>query len=226
MTNTTTPTWLTTDADVALAAYRAADIGGKNRMRTAFRDAIGAAVVRAASGDVAALADAAAYVAIVESFGPADRPAVVVDYAARIADRRASLVAALAAIDAGTVIMPDGVDAPTVPADGWPTDGTVDAAFVRSATTIGGRKNGRGDVPAYVARVMAACDAPTDGWTATRLHAAWTADIGGDDYPASGPSVGAIGAAFVRVIDGADGTDDYGWTVETNAAGTRVAVAG
>lgn len=213
MTTITTPT---PDATM-VAAYAAASVGEKNRMRSAIGDAIGAAVVAASMGDTDALARAATLVATRDAFGPAtpDRPAV--DYGMALANRRATLVAALAAIRAGDYVLPDGA---TVNGDIPWLSGTPDAAMVRDYATVTGRKNGRGAVVPFIVAALATGSGPM---TASDIHNAWSAVGATDDYPTAGPSVGAIGAAFMRVLNGADGADDYGFDVTTNATGTRVA---
>lgn len=195
------------------ATYAAATVGEKNRMRTAIGDAIDAAV---RSGD---FASATALVAIRDTFGPAAKSTPAVDYVGLFADMRATYAAAIARIDAGDVVVPDGV---TVPDMSDLSSGVADDARVTALVTVTGRKSGKGRVVPFIVAALATSDGPM---SASDIHNAWTAVGASDDYPTEGPSVGAIGAAFARRMDtDRDDTDDYGFDVTTNAAGTRVAV--
>jgi hypothetical protein len=96
----------------------------------------------------------------------------------------------LAAIESGTVTLPDGVDMPT---DVDLSAGTVDPKAVARFTTIAGRKSGRGNVADFIASVVT--DTPQ---TIAAIRAAWSAS---EDYPTAPPSPGAIGACLDRDDD-------------------------
>jgi len=172
----------------ATRAYADADAAEKARIR-AYADA----AIRDAIRD-ANLSDAMEWTAARDAMRTEKAP-VVRDYGRDIADMRATLVAAVAAIDAGAFVMPDGATAPVVDDIDF-SAGTVDAATVTRLTTVSGRKAGRGDVASYVATV---CDAPM---TIAQLRAAHVDGI--DGYPVDPPSAGALGAYANRI----DGDDD------------------
>lgn len=191
-TTTTTPAFDGMTADDVTTAYRAADVSGKAAYRAAIGDAIDAAI---RAGDIVA---AGTYVAFRDAMTTAPKSTVTVDYAARIADMRATLVAAIDAIDAGRAILPDGVPMPVGPVS---IAGTVDAASVVRMTTVTGRKSGRGNVIDYVSGIMADASGPM---TIADIRSAWSAT---SDYPTSAPSAGAIGAAFDRIDAGTADAD-------------------
>ena len=200
--NTSTPAVTTDDI---VTAYRAADTSGKAYMRNYADAALHAAI---GAGDLVAAQ------AIIADTTAMRTPAAVVrtvDYAALIADRRAVLVAAVAAIDAGQVTLPDGVTLTDLPDD---YAATVDMSEVTRLTTFSGRKSGRGDVAAYVAGSVEASGA------ASGTHLT-VADIRrtfrNDDYADAAPSAGAV-AAYLNRVDAGDATCDAG-TVGTNSAG-------
>lgn len=186
-----------TSAESTIAAYEAADRGGKARIRaTLNRDLL----------DAMKSGDSTTAFAIVEVVKQLDAHAAKpstpeVDYVARIADLRASLMAAVHAIDDGQVIMPSGVSCPEyVPSE--IAGGTPDEALVKRLVTVTGRKAGRGNVADWVASVVT--DEPA---TIATLRARWTAT---DDYPKAAPSAGAIAAMLDR------GGDDRFEEVELN----------
>jgi hypothetical protein len=185
MTNATTVTidFATATTDDIAAAYVAATPSEKSAMRTAATDAITAAVV---AGDVEA---AQRCVAARDAMVAAKSTTPVVDYAARIADHRATLVAAITAIDGGNYTLPDGVSCDV---------STVDfaagvAGDVSRFVAVSGRKSGRGNVADYIAATLG--DTPM---TIAGLRAGW---VSSDDYPTAPPSSGAIGACLLRDDD-------------------------
>jgi hypothetical protein len=194
MTETTTTPVVTitgvsfTTPDAIVAHYS----GLTPSEKAAFRAATATALTDAVRTRAYDVADIVANVTLVTP-----KTTVEVDYVGTIATRRASLVAAIALIDAGHVVMPSGVTAPTfdVTSDVF-TMATPAMADVDAFRTMSGRKSGRGNVIAYVESVVT--DVPM---TVAELRAAWTPST---DYPTAPPSAGAIGAAFTRVTDGAD----------------------
>lgn len=212
MTNTTTATDITTDAgrDAVVVAYRAADVSGKSYMRAYAASARDAAIV---AGDVVAA------VAVIDTMTAMMAPVtrtVAVDYATTVANRRASLVAAIAAIDAGDLVMPSGVSVPVMTDDDF-AGGVPVASDVTRFVTVSGRKSGRGDIPAYVSDALSAM--------ASDVTTARVSDIrkfGNDDYAAGAASAGAVAAYFDRCIAGTDAAPD-GWVIGTDAHGTKSA---
>lgn len=200
-TNVTTTTTTTTEA--AVAAYHAATGAEKVRIRNAAQTAANEAMLAADAVTAMAWLEAMKAMTVTTS-------TVEVDYVARIADHRATLVAAIARIDEGDVTMPSGVEVPSYEAadvmDGTPgsTDGLV---------RITGRKAGRGSVADWVASVVT-----DEAATVAQLRARWTAT---DDYPKSAPSAGAIAAMLDR-LDG--GAHELGFA-EINLNGKRGVVS-
>lgn len=183
---------ITTDPATIAANYVAADTGEKARMRVAIGHDIDAAVRATDFGAATVLVGFRDVMVAPKSTvsGP--------DYVAAIADRRADLVAAIAAIDAGNFTLPEGVSLPDGDHDF--TGGTTDPKSVARFATIGGRKSGRGDVAGYVDSVLG-----DDPMTIKDMRAAWVAS---EDYPKAPPSHGAIAAMLDR-----DGGAEVGITV-------------
>lgn len=204
MSITTAFSATTVASDVA-TTYAIANVTDKAAMRAAIAVAITSAIRVDRDID---LADhytnlQAAMVAVTKS------TVAPVDYAAKVADLRATLLAAVTMIDAGTYVMPSGVDRPFGPID---INGTVDTKLATKLSTVTGRKSGGGNVANYVASVVT--DAPQK---VSALRAAWTPST---DYPSAAPSAGAIGAMLDRMTLDSDMP-----FVEVTVDGTRAVVA-
>lgn len=197
------------DADAIVAHYATLDSSGKGKFRATVTATMTAALTRMTDGAPDPDIATATTLASINLSTPKASPSV--DYVARVADLRATLVAAVDAIDAGDFTLPEGVSMPDAITGDFRTGGTVDASAVARMVTVTGRKSGRGNVADFVASVVT--DTPR---TIAELRAAWSPSA---DYPTSAPSAGAIGAMFDRV-DG--GTDDFA-VVDIN--GVRGAVA-
>jgi hypothetical protein len=193
MTNTiATIDFYTTDAATIADAYAAADAPGKARMRAAAEKAMTDAIGRAATDPAGAMADAMAAKAARDAM-VTEKAASVIDYAAMVADHRATLVRAIAMIDNGDFTMPEGVDASA--AEGWiDRVGVANEKAAAAMTVVRGRKAGRGAVIDYIDSVLG--DAPMTISDIRKAH------VPTADYPTNPPSAGAIGAAFDRIDDG------------------------
>lgn len=170
------------------AAYQAADQATKAHMRATVAADMVAAI---GAGD---LATAQQLVAIQAELKAARPEKTGPDYAAAIRDLRASLLAAVSAIELGEAILPEGVDFDQSTVD-FDESAHVDVKLVTRLITVAGRKAGRGSVDDYVFEALTRLDGPA---TITQLSAAWVAS---EDYPKSAPSTGAIGAAIKRGSD-------------------------
>lgn len=189
MTNTTTTTTIdfgTITTDAAAAIYADADNATKARLRA---DADAAVRDYIMADDYAAAKNAAT---VRDTFKTAPK-STEVDYAQLVADHYATLKAAVEAMDLGHYTLPEGVDADA--ADGW-ADKVGVAGSTDHLIVVKGRKAGRGAVVAWIESVVD--DTPTK---IADLRKRWVPTT---DYPKSAPSAGAIGAAFNRVMDGAD----------------------
>jgi hypothetical protein len=193
MTTTTTQHVFTTEA------YLAADKKGKAALRAAIAPAIVALIQ---SGD---LAGAQALCDVQASFKSAKPAAAPVNWLDALSDRAATLRAALAAIEARTVTLPEDA----VVGEGPFSAGTADEAEVARLVTFTARKSTRGHVLPWIESVLG--DAPM---TIAQMRAAWVPTA---EYPTDGPSTGAIGAALKRVAEGAEA--DFEVVVHEGATG-------
>lgn len=194
MTTSTFVFDLSATLESAAAAYAAADQSGKAHLRS---DRVAAMTAAVKSGNIELamhLADLEPALSVPKSSTPA------VDYVTVVANLRATLVQALAAIDnRDGIVLPEGV---TVD---WPEElptGTADMTAARKLVTLSGRKSGRGNVAAYVDSVLG-----DDPMTVAQLRGAWVAS---EDYPNEPPTSGAIAAMLDR-----DGGTDLGFAVTT-----------
>jgi hypothetical protein len=172
--------------DDAVAAYHAASVGEKSRMRTAVTDAAMAAVM---SGDM----ELAAHYGTIRNALSAAKPATPsVDYAAVASDMAATYEAAAKSLRDG-IDFGDTIVRATMP-------GTADDATVAKLTTIRTRaaRSANGTVAAFIAAHVT--DTPRT--IAELLNAA------GVDA-AYRPSSGAIGACLVRVANGTEEVDGF-----------------
>lgn len=203
MSNTTTTTrTMPTTPDAAIADYAAGDRAAKSAIRAHAERMVSDAV--RASDMVGAIAWQSA-----RDTMATERAASVVDYAAIVNNYAATLACALSNVTNVGIVAPDGNTYAAVVADGVADESRA----ARMVPTF--RKSGRGNVAEYVDRVLG----DDDAMTATDVHNAWStdgdfADIGYADGP---PSVGAIGAFFMR--DGDTGPSCIGATVDMT--GTR-----
>lgn len=201
--------------DTIVADYRSADRSEKARLRATVDAALADTlrVVPTSPEDMAsAMTEAIRLRGLLDAMKSTKPEAAPVDYVSLIANHRATLVAAIAAIDEGKVTLPEGVEVPDftpdMVADGTP--GEV-AAFVK----VAGRKAGRGSVAAYVEVVLQDAT-PGDVLTIADLRKAWT-EGSHKGYPVAPPSAGAIAAFLDR--------GDHGYEETTNTKGTRAIIA-
>jgi hypothetical protein len=190
----------------AVSAYQLADASTKGKMRTAVTDAIVAAVMR---GDM----DTAQHLgAIKEALVPAKSTPTGPDYATIVSDMAATYEAAAQVLRHGISLSDED---PTLVVANQP--GTVDEKLVAKLTTVRTRaaRSENGAVAEFIGAYVT--DEPR---SAAELLNAAGADA------AYRPSTGAIGACFIRVLNGSDEAD--GWTVQTvsrDGKKVRVAVA-
>lgn len=185
MSNTTSTSILTsTMSDVEVSAtYAAADLKGKAAIRDEVKASMTSAIM---AGDV----DLAQRWVAISTLCVAAKPAKSeVDYGQVASDLAATLEAAASFLRQGGL----DVDGHLYRATSL---GTPDLDRAMVLATPKARKAGRGAVIAYVDSVVT--DEPQ---TIAQLRSAWVAS---SDYSKSAPSAGAIGAAFERVVGGAE----------------------
>lgn len=183
-TFTFTPEMTTEDA---AAAYQAADAKGKAAMRSGIQAAIASAV---SAADI----ELAQHYLAVQSVLVVTKVTPDVDWVAVVRQRRADLVAALAAIRSGQFDLPDGA---TIPDDADLTGGTPDDDAVAALLVFKGTRKASGSVKDYLAAHVTGTPQ-----SIAELRRAWTTADASHGYPEAPPSSGAIGAAFSRGVDG------------------------